>query len=105
MCSSIFLLTVCSFYLQAVLSEFLGKKVLDRHLDADEAVSLGASLHAANLSDRVKLNRKFGMIDAAPYTIVLKVEGGRSILEETDAEQILIPRLKKVPSKVGPNDV
>lgn len=87
---------------QAVLADFLGKKVLDRHLDADEAISLGASLHAANLSDRVKLNRKFGMVDAAPYTIVLKMEGASpSVLEEMQSEQILVPRLKRIPSTVS----
>ncbi|CAM6106158.1 unnamed protein product [Calypogeia fissa] len=86
---------------QAVLSDFLGKKALDRHLDADEAIGLGSALHAANLSDRVKLNRKFGMVDAAPYTIILKLDGaGLNTQEDVDGEQILIPRLKRVPSKV-----
>ncbi|KAK1618710.1 hypothetical protein QYE76_024227 [Lolium multiflorum] len=48
---------------QAKLQEFLGRSDLDKHLDADEAIVLGASLHAANLSDGIKLNRKLGMID------------------------------------------
>ena len=46
------------FLFQAKLQEFLGRKNLDRHLDADEAIVLGAALHAANLSDGIKLNRK-----------------------------------------------
>ena len=41
-----------------------------RHLDADEAVVLGASLFAANLSTSFRL-RKFGMADAYMYGISL----------------------------------
>ncbi|KAI4995002.1 hypothetical protein ZWY2020_034905 [Hordeum vulgare] len=46
--------------LHAKLQEFLGWSELDKHLDADEAIVLGASLHVANLSDGIKLNRKLG---------------------------------------------
>ena len=46
---------------QAVLSEALSGRHLDRHLDADEATVLGASLFAANLSTSFRL-RKFGMV-------------------------------------------
>lgn len=40
---------------QAALSEALGGRGLDRHLDADEAVVLGAGLFAANLSSSFRL--------------------------------------------------
>eukprot|EP00879_Flechtneria_rotunda_P024057 GHRR01025481.1.p1 GENE.GHRR01025481.1~~GHRR01025481.1.p1 ORF type:complete len:539 (+),score=222.19 GHRR01025481.1:412-2028(+) len=54
--------------LQAVLSEALGGRHLDRHLDADEAVVLGAGLFAANLSSSFRL-RKFGMTDVAVFGV------------------------------------
>ena len=40
--------------LQAKLQEFLGRKELDWHLDADEAIVLGAALHAANINDGIR---------------------------------------------------
>eukprot|EP00246_Nothoceros_aenigmaticus_P009891 TRINITY_DN2591_c0_g2_i2.p1 TRINITY_DN2591_c0_g2~~TRINITY_DN2591_c0_g2_i2.p1 ORF type:complete len:624 (+),score=158.76 TRINITY_DN2591_c0_g2_i2:87-1874(+) len=94
--------------LQSVLSEFLGKEELDRHLDSDEAIVLGAALHAANISDGFKLNRRIGMIDGVQFGIVLKLEGSQSAgFESYDdtgigADQpLLVPRLlKKVSSKV-----
>ncbi|KAL2613653.1 hypothetical protein R1flu_025345 [Riccia fluitans] len=85
--------------LQVVLSDFLGKKNLDRHLDADEAVVLGASLQAANLSDGFKLNRKLGMIDGASYCILLELEGVSSEAVE-GLDNVLVHRLKKLPSKM-----
>ncbi|KIZ04287.1 hypothetical protein MNEG_3673 [Monoraphidium neglectum] len=54
--------------LQAALSEALGGRSLDRHLDADEAVVLGGALFAANLSTSFRL-RKFGMTDVAMYGV------------------------------------
>ncbi|RVX11271.1 Heat shock 70 kDa protein 17 [Vitis vinifera] len=39
---------------KAKLQEFLGRKDLDRHLDADEAIVLGAALHAANLNESTR---------------------------------------------------
>lgn len=96
--------------MQAVLSEFLEKQELDRHLDSDEAIVLGAALQAANISDGFKLNRKMGMIDGVQYGVVLKLEGangaGFQIYDDAGlgADQpLLVPRLlKKVPSKVWP---
>ncbi|CAA3015893.1 heat shock 70 kDa 17 [Olea europaea subsp. europaea] len=61
--------------LQAKLLELLGRKDLDKHLDADEAIVPGASLHAANLSDGIKLNRKLGMIDGSTYGFVIELDG------------------------------
>ncbi len=45
---------------------------VDRHLDADEAVVLGAGLFAANLSTTFRL-RKFGMTDGATFPLMFQV--------------------------------
>ncbi|KAL6635003.1 hypothetical protein ACP70R_027674 [Stipagrostis hirtigluma subsp. patula] len=85
--------------LQAKLQEFLGRRELDKHLDADEAIVLGASLHAANLSDGIKLNRKLGMIDGSTYAFVLEIDGPDYVKDES-IDQILVPRMKKMPIKM-----
>ncbi|CAA2982154.1 heat shock 70 kDa 17 [Olea europaea subsp. europaea] len=83
---------------RAKLLELLGRKDLDKHLDADEAIVLGASLHVANLSDGIKLNRKLGMIDGSTYgfLIVLRMKKFftalqmfRSIIYDNDFEVLL----------------
>ncbi|KAL8201451.1 hypothetical protein R6Q57_012790 [Mikania cordata] len=85
--------------LQAKLQEFLGRSDVDRHLDADEATVLGASLHAANLSDGIKLNRKLGMIDGSMYGLVMDLDGPELVKDDTTT-QLLVPRLKKLPIKM-----
>lgn len=45
-----------------------------RHLDADEAVVLGAGLFAANLSTTFRL-RQFGMADKVPYAVAIQLQG------------------------------
>uniref|UniRef100_A0A5B6YR11 Heat shock 70 kDa protein 17 n=1 Tax=Davidia involucrata TaxID=16924 RepID=A0A5B6YR11_DAVIN len=85
--------------LQAKLQEFLGRKVLDKHLDADEAIVLGAALHAANLSDGIKLNRKLGMVDGSPYGFVIELDGPDHLTDES-TRQLLVQRMKKIPSKM-----
>ncbi|GKV28939.1 hypothetical protein SLEP1_g37923 [Rubroshorea leprosula] len=85
--------------LQAKLQEFLGRKELDKHLDADEAIVLGAALHAANLSDGIKLNRKLGMIDGSSYGFVIELDGP-GLSENDSNKQLLVPRMKKLPSKM-----
>ncbi|CAI9090043.1 OLC1v1024727C1 [Oldenlandia corymbosa var. corymbosa] len=85
--------------LQAKLQEFLGRKELDKHLDADEATVLGASLHAANLSDGIKLNRKLGMIDGSSYGFVLNLDSPDLVKDENNG-QLIVPRMKKLPSKM-----
>ena len=87
---------------QAKLQEFLGRSDLDRHLDADEAIVLGASLHAANLSDGIKLNRKLGMIDGSMYGLMMDLDGPDLVKDESTT-QLLVPRLKKLPIKVNLN--
>ncbi|KAL9274491.1 Heat shock 70 kDa protein 17-like protein [Drosera capensis] len=85
--------------LQTKLQEFLGRKELDKHLDADEAIVLGAALHAANLSDGIKLNRKLGIIDGATYGYLLELDG-LDLVKDDSTKQVLVPRMKKVPSKM-----
>ncbi|KAA8526150.1 hypothetical protein F0562_007750 [Nyssa sinensis] len=85
--------------LQAKLQEFLGRKVLDKHLDADEAIVLGAALHAANLSDGIKLNRKLGMVEGSPYGFVIELDGP-GLLKDESTRQLLVQRMKKMPSKM-----
>ncbi|GMJ14362.1 heat shock protein 70 [Hibiscus trionum] len=85
--------------LQAKLQEYFGRKDLDKHLDADEAIVLGSALHAANLSDGIKLNRKLGMVDGSSYSFVVEIDG--SDLSKDEASRLLhVPRMKKLPSKM-----
>ena len=88
------------YFLQAKFQEFLGRKDLDKHLDADEAIVLGASLHAANLSDGIKLNRKLGMIDGSTYGFVLELDGP-DLVKDENMDMLLVPRMKKMPIKVN----
>ncbi|XP_059432105.1 heat shock 70 kDa protein 17-like isoform X2 [Corylus avellana] len=85
--------------LQAKLQEFLGRKELDKHLDADEAIVLGAALHAANISDGIKLNRKLGMIDGSSYGFVFELDGP-DLMKDESTRQLLVQRMKKLPSKI-----
>ena len=50
-------------------------KSIDKRLDADEAVAMGAGLFAANMSTTFRM-RKFGAADALPYGIDYQVVGG-----------------------------
>lgn len=85
--------------LKAKLQEFLGRKDLDKHLDADEATVLGASLYAANISDGIKLNRKLGMVDGSSYGFVFELNGPDLVKDES-TRQLIVPRMKKLPSKM-----
>ncbi|KAK3227333.1 hypothetical protein Dsin_007195 [Dipteronia sinensis] len=85
--------------LQAKLQEFLGRTELDKHLDADEAIVLGAALHAANISDGIKLNRKLGMVDGSSYGFMVELDGPDLLKDET-TRQLLVQRMKKLPSKM-----
>lgn len=83
--------------MQEVLTGYIGAQALARHLDSDEAVVLGASLRAANLSDGIKLNRKLGMVDGASYGIDIKLDG--ATLEAKD-HGLLVPLHRNLPGKV-----
>ncbi|KAI3963076.1 hypothetical protein MKW92_040814 [Papaver armeniacum] len=82
--------------LQVKLQEYLGRNDLDKHLDADEAIVLGAALHAANLSDGIKLNRKLGMIDGSSYGFTMELHG----IEGDSTKELLVQRMKKLPIKL-----
>ncbi|ONK76340.1 uncharacterized protein A4U43_C03F26570 [Asparagus officinalis] len=82
------------------LQEFLGRKYLGKHLDADEVIVLGSSLHAANLSDGIKLNRKLGMIDGSSYGFVLELNG-TDLVKDESTETLLVPWMKKMPIKIN----
>ncbi|KAG2432896.1 hypothetical protein HXX76_008627 [Chlamydomonas incerta] len=92
--------------LHAALSEALGGRGLDRHLDADEAVALGAGLFAANLSTSFRL-RKFGMVDLTMYGVSLSLDHvvlGEQAAAAPGAEALqkvrnLLPFMKKLPNK------
>ena len=73
------------------LSEALDGRALDFHLDADEAVAMGAGLFAANMSTTFRM-RKFGAADAAPYA--LEVDLGKG--PEHD-RKTLLPLYKRFP--------
>lgn len=79
--------------LKQALSDVLGGRALDMHLDADEAVVLGAGLFAANLSTTFRL-RQFGMADKVPYAVAIQLQGEA-------APKTLVPALKKMPTKRG----
>ncbi|TYJ15851.1 hypothetical protein E1A91_A10G210900v1 [Gossypium mustelinum] len=85
--------------LQVKLLEYFGRKDLDKHLDADEATVLGAALHAANLSDGIKLNRKLGMVDGSSYSFFMELDGPE-LSKDGDTRLLLVPRMKKLPSKI-----
>lgn len=82
------------------MQEFFGKKELDKHLDADEAIVLGSALHAANLSDGIRLNRKLGMVDGSPYGFMVELNGPDLVTDDS-TRQLLVQRMKKLPSKVN----
>lgn len=87
------------FILQSTIQEFIGKQELDKHLDADEAIVLGSALHAANLSDGIKLKRRLGIVDGSPYGFLVELEGP-DVKKDESTKQQLVPRMKKLPSKV-----
>ncbi|MBA0870578.1 hypothetical protein Goshw_014384 [Gossypium schwendimanii] len=93
----------CDVFLLSVdlvkLLEYFGRKDLDKHLDADEAIVLGAALHAANLSDGIKLNRKLGMVDGSSYSFFMELDGP-DLSKDGDTRLLLVPRMKKLPSKI-----
>ncbi|GJR80106.1 heat shock 70 kDa protein 17 [Tanacetum coccineum] len=59
---------------QAKFQEFNRRSDLHIRLDAYKAIVLGASLHAANLSDGIKLNSKLCLIDDSLEVLVVGLE-------------------------------
>ena len=81
--------------IKIALSEALGGRTLDMHLDADEAVVIGAGYFAANLSTVFRL-RQFGMTDKVPYSVSFEILDSF----ETVGERTLVPAVKsKLPTR------
>lgn len=77
----------------AITAAINGRK-FDVHLDADEAVAMGAGLYAANMSTTFRM-RKFGAADAASHGMTYEVTPAD---EFTSSEPtVLVPAFKKVP--------
>ncbi|KAK9826508.1 hypothetical protein WJX81_008378 [Elliptochloris bilobata] len=85
---------------QAELQAALGGRALDKHLDADEAVVLGAGLFAANLSTTFRL-RKFGMADGATYPVHYQLEApaGADASDPAYRPKALLPFMKRLPAR------
>eukprot|EP00891_Asterochloris_glomerata_P004630 jgi/Astpho2/4630/Aster-00203 len=92
---------------KAALSEALDGRGLDKHLDADEAVVLGAALYAANLSTTFRL-RKCGMTDGVTHPVTYQLDDSTQVADGEDGTEAmatafkpkaLLPFLKKVPTK------
>jgi len=73
-------------------------KSIDKRLDADEAVAMGAGLFAANMSTTFRM-RKFGAADALPYGIDYQVVGGVDEDEEKNNKIALFNRFDAYPSR------
>jgi len=69
---------------QAALVSALKGRPLDKHLDADETLALGAGLLAANLSTTFRM-RRYGASDAAPFALTLTREGSAATLSSSSA--------------------
>ena len=78
--------------IKAALTEALGGRQLDTHLDADEAVAMGAGLFAANMSTTFRM-RKFGAADAAAYGFELDMNDP----ESPGVRKPLVARYKRFP--------
>ena len=79
-------------FIKQALTDALGGRALDMHLDADEAVAMGAGLFAANMSTTFRM-RKFGAADAAPYGFEVDVHDP----SKPGARKPLLPLHKRFP--------
>ncbi|GKV46581.1 hypothetical protein SLEP1_g53553 [Rubroshorea leprosula] len=57
------------------------------------------ALHAAYLSDGIKLNSKLGMTDGSSDGFIIELDGP-DLLKNDSNKQLLVPRMKKLPSKL-----
>jgi len=76
------------------IEKALNGRKFDVHLDADEAVAMGAGLFAANMSTTFRM-RKFGAADAMPHGMSYSVSPGDDFTSE-DAE-VLVPAFVSSP--------
>lgn len=58
--------------IQQSLKTFLKREKLDQNLNGDEAMAMGAVFRAANLSTTFQV-RPFGLIDASPYPVGVRI--------------------------------
>ena len=83
------------------LSEVLKGRSLDTHLDADEAVVLGAGYVAANMSTVFRL-RPFGMTDKSMFHVDYELDGRGGVAPTATAAAAaaatLVPAMELVPS-------
>eukprot|EP00899_Mesostigma_viride_P002636 jgi/Mesvir1/12373/Mv00554-RA.1 len=68
-----------------MVSAALGGRALDRHLDSDEAIALGAGLHAANLSTVFRV-RKFGLTEGAAYPLGVRIPSADADAEAAEED-------------------
>ena len=71
-----------------------------RHLDADEAVVLGAALYAANLSTTFRL-RKCGMTDGVTHPVTYQVEAA----QDSCNSNLTVPSARKLLLKLAPGEL
>ena len=72
---------------------------IDKRLDADEAVAMGAGLFAANMSTTFRM-RKFGAADALPYGIDYQIVDQDNVGEENNNNNMaLFNRFDAYPSR------
>lgn len=93
--------TVRTPALQRMIDEEVLKdsgKSIDKRLDADEAVAMGAGLFAANMSTTFRM-RKFGAADALPYGIDYQVVGNDDDEEGGNNKMTLFNRFDAYPSR------
>ena len=76
------------------IEKALNGRKFDVHLDADEAVAMGAGLFAANMSTTFRM-RKFGAADAMPHGMSYSVSPGDDFTSE-DTE-VLVPAFASSP--------
>ena len=79
-------------FIKTALSDALHGRALDAHLDADEAVAMGAGLFAANMSTTFRM-RKFGAADAAAYGLEVDLNDADKVGERKP----LLPKHKRFP--------
>ncbi|KAL3157632.1 hypothetical protein ABBQ32_012079 [Trebouxia sp. C0010 RCD-2024] len=89
--------------LQAELGLVLKGRLLDKHLDADEAIVRGGAFYAANLSTTFRLAKKFGMADGTVYPITFQLDESTKVKTGEAGSafkpKTLLSYMKKFPTK------